>query len=81
MQTTRYKYHFKDVLDIQRRAIKQMGLPKKGEAIYMRRSIAQDWAHEAAKKQAHLMEKTIPEEYKRHAKVFSEIESLRFPLK
>ena len=47
----------------------------------MRRSIAQDWAHEAAKKQAHLTEKTIPEEYKRHARVFSEIESLRFPPK
>ena len=40
IQTTRYRYHFKDVLDIQKRAIKQMGLPKKGEAIYMRQSIA-----------------------------------------
>ena len=81
MQTTRYKYRFRDVLDIQKRAIKQTGLPKKGEAIYMRWSIAQDWAREAAKKQAHLTEKTILEEYKRHAKVFSEIESLRFPPK
>ena len=58
-----------------------MGLPKKGEAIYMRRSIAQDWAREATKKQAHLTERTIPEEYKRHARVFSETESLRFPPK
>ena len=58
-----------------------MGLPRKGEAIYMRRSIAQDWAHKAAKKQPHLTEKTIPKEYKRHAKVFSETESLRFPPK
>ena len=63
IQTTQYKYHFQDVLDIQRRAIKQTGLSKKGEAIYMRRSIAQNWAHEATKKQAHLTEKTIPEEY------------------
>ena len=47
----------------------------------MRQSIAQDWAREATKKQAHLTEKTIPEEYKRHAKVFSEIESLCFPPK
>ena len=78
IQTTRYKYRFRDILDIQRRAIKQMGLPKKGEVIYMRRSIAQDWAHEAAKKQAHLTERTIPEEYKRHARVFSETESLQF---
>ena len=37
-----------------------MGLPKKGEAIYMRRSIAQDWAREAAKKQAHLIKKDYP---------------------
>ena len=81
IQTTQYKYRFRDVLDIQRRAIKQTGLPKKGEAIYMRRSIAQDWAREAAKKQAHLTERTIPEEYKRHARVFSETESLRFPPK
>ena len=36
IQTTRYKYRFRDVLDIQRKAIKQTGLPKKGEAIYMR---------------------------------------------
>ena len=58
-----------------------MGLPKKGEAIYMRQSIAQDWAHEATKKQAHLTERTIPEEYQQHARVFSEIESLHFPPK
>ena len=78
IQTTQYKYRFRDVLDIQRRAIKQMGLLKKGEAIYMRWSIAQEWACEAAKKQAHLTEKMIPEEYRRHARVFSETESLRF---
>ena len=47
----------------------------------MRRSIAQDWAREATKKQAHLTERTILEEYKRHARVFSETESLRFPPK
>ena len=54
LQTPRYKYRFKDVLDIQRRAIKQTGLPKKGEDVYMRQSIAQDWAQEAAKKQVQL---------------------------
>ena len=58
-----------------------MGLLMKGEAIYMRRRIAQDWAHEAAKKQAHLTERMILEEYKRHVRVFSETESLRFPPK
>ena len=69
------------MLDIQRKALKQTGLPKKGEAVYMRRSIAQDWAREAAKKQVHLTERSIPEEYKRHARVFSEMESLHFPPK
>ena len=58
-----------------------MGLPKKEEVIYMRRSIAQDWACKVTKKQAHLTERTIPEEYKQHARVFSETESLRFPPK
>ena len=47
----------------------------------MRWSIAQDWACEAAKKQVQLTEWMIPEEYKWHAKVFSERESLRFPPK
>ena len=47
----------------------------------MRRSIAQDWAHEAAKGQAKLTEQMISEEYQQHAKVFSEKESLRFPPK
>ena len=81
IQTTRYKYCFRDVLDIQRKALKQMGLPKKGEAVYMKQSIAQDCAREAAKKQIHLTEQSIPKEYKRHAKVFSKTESLRFPPK
>ena len=81
LQTPRYKYHFKDILDIQRKALKQTGLPKEGEAVYMRRNIAQDWAHEAAKKQVHLTERMIPKEYKRHARVFLEKESLRFPPK
>ena len=56
IQTTHYKYCFRDVLDIQRKALKQMGLPKKREAVYMRQSIAQDWAREAARKQIHLTE-------------------------
>ena len=47
----------------------------------MRRSIAQDWAREAAKNQVQLTEQMVPEEYQRHAKVFSEKESLHFPPK
>ena len=44
----------------------------------MHRSIAQDWAREAAKNQVQLIEQMVPEEYQRHAKVFSEKELLRF---
>ena len=44
-------------------------------------SIAQDWAREVAKEQVQLTEQKIHKEYKRHAKVFSEKESLRFPPK
>ena len=58
-----------------------MGLSKKGEAVYMRWRIAQDWAHEATKKQVHLTEQMIPEEYRWHARVFSEKKSLHFPPK
>ena len=47
----------------------------------MRRSIAQDWAWEAAQKQVQLTEQMIPKEYQQHVKVFSEMESLRFPPK
>ena len=47
----------------------------------MRRSLAQDWAREAAKEQVQLTEQMIPEEYKQHAKVFSEKESLHSPPK
>ena len=61
--------------------IEKTGRPKEGEAIYMRRSIAQDWAQEAAKNQVQLTEQMVPEEYQRHAKVFSEKELLHFPLK
>ena len=64
LQMLCYKYRFRDVLDIQKKALKQTGLPKKGEAVYMRQSIAQDWAREAAKGQVHLTKRTIPEEYR-----------------
>ena len=36
LQMPHYKYRFRDVLDLQRKALKQTGLPKKGEAVYMR---------------------------------------------
>ena len=45
----------------------------------MRRNIAQEWAREAVKEHPVMTIDTIPEEYRRHAKVFSEEESKRFP--
>ena len=81
IQMPRYKYRFRDIFDLQKKAIEKTGHPKEGEAIYMRRSIAQDWAREATKNQVQLTEQMVPEEYQRHAKMFSEKESLRFPPK
>ena len=78
VQTPRYKYRYRDIFDLQKKAIKKTGRPKEGEAIYMCRSIAQDWAREAAKNQTQLTEQMVPKEYQRHTKVFSEKESLRF---
>ena len=61
-----YKYRFRDIFDIQKRVIEKTGRPKEEEAIYMRWSIAQDWAREAAKEQVQLIEQMIPEEYQRY---------------
>jgi hypothetical protein len=67
----------KEVLHIQRDAIKQMGKPKKGEAIYMQRTtFATQWA---AKNEKANNEPEIPDEYKRHAIIFSEQAAKRFP--
>jgi hypothetical protein len=52
----------KEVLHIQRDAIKQMGKPKKGEAIYMwRTTFATQWA---AKNEKANDEPEIPDKYK-----------------
>ena len=81
IQTPRYKYRFRDIFNIQRKAIERTGCPKEGEAIYTCWSIAQDWAREATKSQVQLTEQMMSEEYQCHAKVFSKKESLRFPPK
>ena len=83
IQTLWYKYRYCncDIFNLQKKAIEKTGRPKEGEAIYMRRSIAQDWAREAAKTQVQLTKQMVLEEYKRHTKVFSEKKSLCFPPK
>ena len=79
IQMPRYKYCYQNLKMVQQEAIAQVGKPKEGEAIFMRRCIAQDWAREANKDKATLTKDTPPEEYQRHAKVFSKEESKRFP--
>jgi hypothetical protein len=61
-------------------AIQCHGRPKEGQALFIRRTnIAQQWAQEVEKGKVHLTLKTIPKEYRRHAKVFSEEEAKHFP--
>ena len=79
LQTSRYKYRYKDIAHIQKKAFAEVGKPKEGEAIYLKQNIAQEWAKEASKGQAKLLPDTIPEEYRRHVKVFSDEEAKRFP--
>jgi hypothetical protein len=67
----------KEVLRIQRDAIKQLGKPKKGETIYMwRTTFATQWA---VKNEKGNDKPEIPKEYKRHAIVFSEEARKQFP--
>jgi hypothetical protein len=61
-------------------AIKKLGRPAEQEALYIRRTnVAQQWAQKADKETHHLTIETIPLEYRRHAQVFSEEGSRRFP--
>jgi hypothetical protein len=65
---------------MQMEAIRCHGRPKEGQALFVRwTNIAQQWAQEAEKGKVHLTLETIPEEYRQHAKVFSEEEAKRFP--
>jgi hypothetical protein len=80
LQSSRYMHVAKNIFFMQREAIKQLGKPKEDEAIYVRRTnIAQEWAQKADKDKIHLTIDTIPKEYRRHQKVFSEEEAQRFP--
>jgi hypothetical protein len=80
LQSSRYMHVAKSIFFMQREAIKQLGTPKEDEAIYVQRTnIAQEWAQKADKDKIHLTIDTIPKEYRRHQKVFSEEEARRFP--
>ena len=81
IQSTWTEHHGHEIFRLQRQAIKEVGYPKEDEAIYVRRTnFAQQWAqqHNTAPK---LTMDTIPEKYRRHAMVFSEEASKRFPPK
>jgi hypothetical protein len=80
LQSPRYKYIHQNILKMQVEAKRTLGRPKDDEALYVRRTnVAQQWAQKADERTTHLTIDTIPKEYQRHAKVFSEQESKRFP--
>jgi hypothetical protein len=65
---------------MQMEAIQHHGRPKEGQALFVRwTNVAQQWAQEAEKGKIHLTLEMITEEYRQHAKVFSEEESKCFP--
>ena len=72
----KYRYVAQRIIQMQGDTLKQCGSPKKGEALYVRRTnVAQQWAQREDKTKVHLTLDTIPKEYRRHAKVFSEEEA------
>jgi hypothetical protein len=80
LQSSRYMHVAKRIFFMQREVVKQVGKPKEGEAIYIQHTnIAQEWAQKADQNKIHLTLDTIPKEYCRHQKVFSEEEACRFP--
>jgi hypothetical protein len=80
LQSPRYKYVQRTILQMQMEAIQCHGRPKEGQALFVQQTnVAQQWVQEAEKGKVHLTLETIPEEYRRHAKVFSEEEAKRFP--
>jgi hypothetical protein len=80
LQSPCYKYVQQTILRMQMEAIWQQGRPKEGQALFIwQTNVAQQWAQEAEKGKVHLTLETILEEYRHHAKVFSEEEAKHFP--
>ena len=72
----KYRYVAQRIIQMQGDALRKCGSPKDGEAIYVRRTnVAQQWAQKEDKTKIHLTLDTIPKEYRRHTKVFSEEEA------
>jgi hypothetical protein len=79
IQSAMYKHLDRTVLAYQKRALKTLGRPKEGEAIFVRRAnIAQEMAHQYQAKREKVDE-SVPEQFRKFTKVFSEKESRRFP--
>ena len=80
LQSMKYRYVAQRIIQMQGDTLRQCRSPKKGKAIFVRRTnVAQQWAQKADKDKIHLTLDTIPKDYRRHAKVFSEEEAGRFP--
>jgi hypothetical protein len=79
IQSSMYKHLDRMVTRWQIKAIKSLGKPKEGEAIYVRRqTISQEMAkqyHQKSTTQLH----EVPEEYQKYKEVFSEESARRFP--
>src|ERR1700756_195245 len=82
IQSGLFKHLDKLIGYYQQRAKAEVGTPKEGEAIYMtmvrKTTIAQKMAHDFATKKEPVDE-SIPEEFRKFKKVFSEEESKRLP--
>jgi hypothetical protein len=62
LESARFKYVGTMVQKLQAAAIRKLGEPKEGEALYIRRTnTAQEWAQEAERHKTHLTLETIPE--------------------
>jgi hypothetical protein len=79
IQSSMYKHLDRMVTRWQIKALKSLGKPKEGEAIYVKRTtIFQEMAQQYHQKEAIQLHE-VPREYQRYKEVFSEEAAKRFP--
>jgi len=77
LESAAFKHLNKYTIRTIQRGISQVGKPKEGEAIYLKKaSIAQKMAHKFSKEPIVM---GLPEEFQEYAEVFSEERAKRFP--
>src|ERR1700682_1264598 len=81
LQSTKFK-HLQRVFKRANETLRQTGrLPTKVVAFLRRTNLAQEWSRIEERNRTHLTMETIPKEFRRHWRVFSEELSKRFPPK